>query len=587
MTRGRRRPQSPSPAPSPVLDLRVERRILVVGGVMIAAAAIVWLTAGVASFISGHGVHDVPPSGAIRLLFRVAADPGSPSSAFPPRLHGDIPSELVFWLVAGVVVAAATGLGHGASHVVRHRRRRSTTRMETLRPGWARAQDLVPILVARPSRGRLVVGRFGRSLVATEAGHSLLVVGPTQSGKTTGLAIPAILDWDGPVVATSVKTDLVRATAKPRASKGFVAIYDPLSVSGARRARWSPLSASTTWMGARRVASSLCSVQRESGKSPEDAAFWGTLAEKLLAPMLFAAVRDGRSMKEVVAWIDAGEIGEVLDVLERVGDDDALRSARASFGREERQLASVYATAEAAIAAFADPLVEASDNEPPIDARLPSAGGSDTYYLVAPAHEQERLRPVFVALLREILDEAFTAASRKGRLDPPMLVVLDEAANIAPVSNLDALASTAASHGIQLVTVWQDFAQIASRYGARGATVVNNHRAKLMFPGVSDPETLEQFSRLIGDGSIETASVTTDASGLVSATRAEGERRLAPAADLRTLANGEAVLLYGRLPPARVIVRQARTGTRRFESARRLVGSSAAARKTARRMTRN
>ena len=138
-----------------------------------------------------------------------------------------------------------------------------------------------------------------------------------------------------------------------------------------------------------------------------------------------------------------------------------------------------------------------------------------------------------------------------------MLVVLDEAANIAPVSNLDALASTAASHGIQLVTVWQDFAEIASRYGARGATVVNNHRAKLMFPGVSDPETLEQFSRLIGDGSIETASVTTDASGLVSATRAEGERRLAPAADLRTLANGEAVLLYGRLPPARVIVRQA------------------------------
>lgn len=555
-----------------------------IGGVLIGAAAIIWLTSGVSSFISGHGIHDVPPFGAIGLLFRVAADPGSPSSVFPPRLRGDIPSAMVFWVVAGVVVVVATGLGLGTSRVIR-RRRHPTARVETPRPGWARAQDLAPILVPRPSRGRLVVGRFGRSLVATEAGHSLLVVGPTQSGKTTGLAIPAILDWDGPVVATSVKADLVRATAKSRASRGSVAIYDPLAVSGGRRAHWSPLSAATTWIGARRVASSLCSVQRESGQSPEDAAFWGTLAEKLLAPMLFAAARDGRSMKGVVAWVDAGEIGEVLDVLERVGDVDALRIARASFGREERQLASVYATAEAAIAAFGDPLVEACDDEPSIDARLLSTGGSDTYFLVAPAHEQERLRPVFVALLREILDEAFTAATRKGRLDPPMLVVLDEAANIAPVSNLDVLASTAASHGIQLVTVWQDFAQISSRYGARGATVVNNHRAKLVFPGVSDPETLEQFSRLIGEGSVETASVTTDALGVVSATRAEGERRLASAADLRTLSNGEAVLLYGRLPPARVIVRRARTGARQFDHARRVVGAASHVRKTARRMT--
>ena len=205
--------------------------------------------------------------------------------------------------------------------------------------------------------------------------------------------------------------------------------------------------------------------------------------------------------------------------------------------------------------------------------RALSSGGADTCYLVAPTHEQDRLRPVFVALSREILDEALTLASRKGRLDPPMLVVLDEAANIAPVSNLDALASTAASHGIQLVTVWQDFAQIATRYGSRAATVVNNHRAKLVLPGVCDPETLEQFSRLIGDGSIETGSVTTDASGLVSATRAESERRLASAADLRTLAMGAAILLYGRLPPARVVLRRTRRRTRRTGPATRFASA--------------
>lgn len=550
------------------VDLRVERGIVFIGVALFVAAAIVWITSGVASVVSGHGVHDVPVSAAIRLLFGVAAHPGVPSVAFPARLRHDVPSAPVFWVVAFAIVAVVTTCACGSSRVLRGTR--AKTRAELPKPGWARAQDLAPLVVSRPTRGRLVVGRVGRALVATESGHSLLVVGPTQSGKTTGLAIPAILGWDGPVVATSVKADLVCATAAARAAKGPVTIYDPLAVCGFPRASWSPLAAASTWAGARRVAASLCSVQRDSGRSPEDAAFWGALAEKLLAPMLFAAARDGRSMRDVVAWIDAREVDEVLDAVEGAGDLDVLRSARASFGREERQLASVYATAEAAIAAYGDPLVDAAESECRIDVKRLGAGGSDTCYLVAPAHEQERLRPVFVALMREIFDETFNLASRKGRLDPPLLVVLDEAANIAPVSNLDGLASTAASHGIQLVTVWQDFAQIAARYGARAATVVNNHRAKLVFPGVTDPDTLDQFSRLIGERSVETESVTTDAAGLVSATLAEDERRLASAADLRTLAAGEAILLYGRIPPIRVVVCSEPKARRPFLRARRL-----------------
>ena len=59
---------------------------------------------------------------------------------------------------------------------------------------------------------------------------------------------------------------------------------------------------------------------------------------------------------------------------------------------------------------------------------------------------------------------------RSGRpLDPPLLVVLDEAAHIAPLPELDGLAATCASHGIQFVTVWQDLAQVRARYGLAGA----------------------------------------------------------------------------------------------------------------------
>jgi type IV secretory pathway TraG/TraD family ATPase VirD4 len=90
-------------------------------------------------------------------------------------------------------------------------------------------------------------------------------------------------------------------------------------------------------------------------------------------------------------------------------------------------------------------------------------GSASTLYLCAPAHEQRRLQPIFAALLAELLNAAAERASLAGKpLDPPLLVVLDECANIAPLSSLDALASSGAGQGIQLVTVFQDVAQITT-----------------------------------------------------------------------------------------------------------------------------
>ena len=40
----------------------------------------------------------------------------------------------------------------------------------------------------------------------------MLGVGPAQSGKSTGLIVPAILEWDGPALSTSIKADVVHDT---------------------------------------------------------------------------------------------------------------------------------------------------------------------------------------------------------------------------------------------------------------------------------------------------------------------------------------------------------------------------------------
>ena len=144
--------------------------------------------------------------------------------------------------------------------------------------------------------------------------------------------------------------------------------------------------------------------------------------------------------------------------------------------------------------------------------------------MVSPSHEQRRLRPLFETLLQTVITYAFELSSRSGRpLDPPLLVVLDEAANIAPLRDLDALASTAASHGIQLVSVFQDLAQISTRYGERAQTVVNNHRAKIVLSGISDTQTLEYASRLLGDEEVMQSSVTRGRTRLAFDDRVDGD----------------------------------------------------------------
>ncbi|HUY61501.1 MAG TPA: type IV secretory system conjugative DNA transfer family protein, partial [Candidatus Dormibacteraeota bacterium] len=70
--------------------------------------------------------------------------------------------------------------------------------------------------------GRLVIGYHGPHLLTAPADHHAIVIGVTGKGKTVAYAIPAVLEWPGPVVAVSVKTDLIEHTVGARQRAGRV-----------------------------------------------------------------------------------------------------------------------------------------------------------------------------------------------------------------------------------------------------------------------------------------------------------------------------------------------------------------------------
>jgi type IV secretion system protein VirD4 len=230
---------------------------------------------------------------------------------------------------------------------------------------------------------------------------------------------------------------------------------------------------------------------------------------------------------------------------------DAIRGFEA---QADRTRSSIEATAQALLRAYRFTRVANSARSSQITASGLIDEGA-TLYLIGDAKASKLLRPIFLALLGEVVDHAYQRATiNGGRLERPLLLCLDEAGNVAPLPALAEIASSAPGHNIQLVSIFHDLAQAQSRYGRQAETVLNSHRARMLLPGVADLDTLRYFSGLLGEEEARELTRTTGAGG---SSRSTGRRRrplLAPEA-LRQLPDGEALLLYGRLAPTRIKLR--------------------------------
>lgn len=554
MSGPRQAPRFP-PGSSPPGEQPLERLALRLGALVLALGLLLWTTGEISGRIAGGRWPTVSARQMGSTLARLASHARDPRDAWPRDAARLLPGPAGFY---GTLAGLAVPLLGGAAVIARHRAERRRSSETSAR--WARPRDLKPLVVPRPTAGRLTLGTAGRHLLAAEPRQSVIVIGPTQTGKTTGFAIPAILEWRGPVVATSVKADLLRDTLAARAAipGASVHVYDPTRSTGIPSAGWTPLAECLTFEGAQRCAHWLINAGRPTAPGIDAADFWYSSAAKLLAPVLFASAAVGGSMSDVVRWIDGQTRETVFDALEHADDVDATAAFAGALNKDDRTLSGIYATAQTVLLAYTDPNVLASSLTSELNGRALLDGNHNTAYLCAPAHEQRRLQPLFATLVQEILARAYEHATETGRpLSPPLLLVLDECANIAPLRDLAQLASTGAGQGIQLVSVFQDMAQITSVYGRAGAsTIASNHRAKVILSGVSDPETLDYVRRLVGDEETRQVSSTRGDEGRSSTTESVSYRSLAPANVLREMRFATGLLLYGRIPPVTLRLRR-------------------------------
>lgn len=546
----------------------------------------VWGGAQLASIAVGNGYLKVGAADATRAVFRLPVVADRPASAWPADVAERLPTWPLYWLATGMVAVAAATLGAWAwtrwtPTPGPERRRRLGVDTESR---LASTKDLAPMLVPGPVAGRLTLGKVNGRLVATEDRRgaparrrrarrrqgdrsAVAVIGPARCGKTAN-TISGILEWSGPAILSSVKSDLLGATLARREEVGEVRIFDPTGSTGLGTAGWSPLRDAAGLSGAQKAARALVDAGPKAGA--ENIEFFGAMAEQLLWPMLYAAAAGGRTMSDVVRWVlgqdrpmdgSPGEVVAVLDALLVSGDAErradasfALRALESTWLLDDRTRGGAYATAKTLLRAWEDPSVAASATRQEIDLDW-LLQGANTLYVCAPMHEQARLAPVFGGLLGDLLQQAYERVNRTREPLPNVLLVMDEAGN-TPAAWLPSVASTCASIGMLLVTIWQSVAQINAAYGRLADSVLTNHGTKVIFSGVSDVATLDYASRLIGHEEVlQHALSADDAASRRTVNDSTVRRELVPADVLRMVAPFQALLFHGTLRPAHLHAR--------------------------------
>jgi type IV secretion system protein VirD4 len=411
--------------------------------------------------------------------------------------------------------------------------------------------------------GRLYAGAVRGGLALADPQHALLVLGPPRSGKTSAVAVPNVLCAPGAAIVTSTKADVLVSTLADRSRLGRCWLMDPSGSirsdpPGVTRLRWSPVAAASTWDESLIVARAMTGAARPSGRQGESA-HWTERAEAMLGPLLHAACLSGEGIETVLGWTLRHDLQAAQAVLHAHGVQVAADVLGGIAATDRRELSGIWSSLGGVLAAYRSDSV--LDNSSAINFD-PGAfvRSSDTVYICAPARHQDLTSPIVVGFLEQIRSAAYSArpAFRVAGEDvPPVTMVLDELANIAPLPGLPGLVSEGGSQGVMTVGCLQDLSQARVRWGQAAEGFLSLFGSKLVLPGIGDLATLELVSKLGGEVDVPTKSVSRGSPwgpgyGSATVTWSTNRQRRIPPEAVNQLPRGSGLLISASRPPEHV-----------------------------------
>ena len=349
-----------------------------------------------------------------------------------------------------------------------------------------------------------------RSPILYEGEGHLLTIAPTGAGKGVGCIVPALLRHRGPIIVIDPKGENYAITARRRREMGqTVHVLDPLGVTDApdsERATLNPLDAiDAEDATAVDDMAAITAAFSSSYTAPNDR-FWTGRAAQLLLGILAHVVTDlpapQRNLAELRRLTALSQFNprQIVDRLMRSRHPLAAESAAILNLGANQTLGAIQIFAQEMIDFIRGPLVERATSTSTFSLESVRRGDPMSIYIVMPPH----MLNSHGLLLRLWISALLSAITRRRRRpERSTLFLLDEAAQLGELRQLQEAVTLLRGYGLQTWSFWQDASQLRTLYPRDWRTIVNNCRVVQLF-GAPNMAAAGEAAAFVGHVTAET-----------------------------------------------------------------------------------
>ncbi|MFE2461667.1 type VI secretion protein [Streptomyces sp. NPDC059402] len=463
---------------------------------------LVWTATGLSAlFAHGSWPAGVAFTGTPSAMRHLIAEPHDIPGAWPDTPEAALSGYGLFWgLFIGqlmvLVVLTVFVMGTVARwRAVRQRRREMPS---TTAPSPSPAEAPAPVAQERPVRETPIQEAPPHEVPTPRAPQQEPVPEPNPSasaahGKRVGgwetkraeggvhygsrasrheTATSALRDAEAAALVITSDPALWSETKDARAKLGPTHLYDPNHLCDTpARFHWSPTAGCEDKHTATARAAALLAPVRPTARLDQAL---GDTAELLLRSYLHAAAIDGRTVRHVHRWSQGLQVQDAVRILRthpKAAPGAAGELEGSLTAHPERRDMAQQLTARALAALSTVNIREACtpnrNDALALDSFVHEQG---TLYVVGESIEDPRTSPgampLLTALVSSVVERGRRMAERSssGRLDPPMTLVLDDVAAVAPLPQLPELLTTGTDLGMPTLALLRSREQGRARW---------------------------------------------------------------------------------------------------------------------------
>ena len=395
---------------------------------------------------------------------------------------------------------------------------------------WGTAKDIEPFIAPRFEDNILLtqterLTMSSRPKNPTDARNkNVLVIGGSGSGKTRFWLKPNLLQMHSSYVVTDPKGDIVVSCGNALLKHGYqIRIFN--SINFRKSMRYNPFAYIHSEKDILKLVTALIANTKGDGKSGDE--FW-TKAETLLYCALigyihYEAPTEEQNFSTLIEFLNVMEVREddesfqnpvdmMFEALEKKKPNHfAVRQYKKYKLAAGKTAKSILISCGSRLAPF--DIQEVRDITACDELQLDTIGDQKTALFLIMSDTDS----TFNFLISMIYTQLFNLLCEKaddvygGRLPVHVRCLIDEAANIGQIPNLEKLVATIRSREISACLILQAQSQLKAIYKDNADTIIGNMDSRI-FLGGSEPSTLKELNQALGKETIDLCN-TSDTRG--------------------------------------------------------------------------